>query len=69
MKIRIMGTIPELEVAQRYYKSLGNEDYVAGVEISRVYLNRGSTCVGRVYVDITYSNLENAKSSLPAVKK
>lgn len=54
MKIRIMGTSPELEVAKQYYQSLEDESYVKSVTVSRFYPNRGSSTVFRLYIDIEY---------------
>lgn len=54
MKIRITGTIPELEVAKQYYQSLESESYVKSVTVSRFYPNRGSNTVFRLYIDIEY---------------
>lgn len=54
MKIRITGTKAELEVAKQYYQSLENESYVKSVEVSRLYINRGSSTVFRLYIDIEY---------------
>ena len=54
MKIRIMGTSPELEVAKKYYLALQNESYVKSVTVSNFYPNRGSSTVFRLYIDIEY---------------
>ena len=57
MKIRIMGTKEELEVASSYYRSLEKEDYVKSVVVSRQYANRGSTTIFSLYIDIDYNDL------------
>ena len=59
MKIRIMGTKEELEVAKEYYSGLSKEDYVKTITISDFYPNRISGNQYRLYIDIEYKNLTN----------
>lgn len=66
MKIRVMGTKPECEQAQRYYLSLGNEDGVKGVSVSKLYPNRKSVNIYRVYIEVEYFDI-SAPSSNPAL--
>lgn len=61
MKIRIMGTIPELDLAKSYYQELEKEIYVKSVVISRYYPNRGSNTVFRLYVEIEYRDIPDTK--------
>ncbi|MDY4592731.1 MAG: hypothetical protein SO434_04960 [Eubacteriales bacterium] len=58
MKIRIMGTQEELAAAERYYRGLEQEPNVKYVSVSRLYPNRGSNMLFRLYVDIEYKDLE-----------
>lgn len=56
MKIRIMGTQAECEYAQRYYAELEkNSDIVKNLIVSKLYPNRGSNTIFRIYIDITYN--------------
>lgn len=61
MKISIMGTIPELDLAKSYYQELEKEIYVKSVVISRYYPNRGSNTVFRLYVEIEYRDIPVTK--------
>ena len=54
MKIRVMGTKRECEIAQEYYLALEKERNVKCVNVSRLYPNRGSNTVFRVYVEVEY---------------
>lgn len=55
MKIRIMGTKEECELATKYYQELERSDKnVRCMTISDLYPNRGSTTVYRLYVDVEY---------------
>ena len=55
MKIRIMGTKEECELATKYYQELERSDEnVRCMTISDLYPNRGSTTVYRLYVDVEY---------------
>lgn len=54
MKIRVMGTEEELCSAVEYYRSLENEDFVKSVIISKLYPNRGSRTIYRLYIDVEY---------------
>lgn len=67
MKIRIMGTRSECEVAQGYYSALEKEVNVKRVTVSGLYPNRGSTMEFRVYVEVEYHSdiLETATAQLP----
>ena len=67
MKIRIMGTKEELEVASSYYRSLEKEDFIKSVVVSKQYQNRGSSTVFRLYIDIEYKDsflLDSSKNKL-----
>ena len=67
MKIRIMGTRSEFEVAQGYYSALEKDANVKRVTVSGLYPNRGSTTEFRVYVEVEYYSdiLETATAQLP----
>lgn len=67
MKIRIMGTRSECEIAQGYYSALEKDVNVKCVTVSGLYPNRGSTTVFRVYVDVEYYSdiLGTATAQLP----
>lgn len=56
MKVRIMGTKAECEMAQSYYKQYGvdNKDFVKSLSVSNLYSNRNTFNIYRVYVDIEY---------------
>ena len=55
MKIRVMGTKAECELAQEYYKEfVHNNEQVQSYSISDLYANRGDSNLYRVYIDITY---------------
>ncbi len=55
MKIRVMGTKEECELAQEYYKEfVHNNEQVQSYSISDLYANRGNSNLYRVYIDITY---------------
>lgn len=61
MKIRIMGTLLELEIARDYYLEYEKSPDVKYVMVSKPYPNRGSNTVFRLYVDIEMkeSTIEN----------
>jgi len=64
MKLRVMGTTEELAAAEKYYRELEKDaENIKSVQISRLYPNRGSTTVSRLYVDIEYREhfLQNSK--------
>lgn len=63
MKIRIMGTKPELLVAKQYYEELNNSPDISYVSISDFYPNRGNDKLYRLYIDIEY------KSELNTLKR
>lgn len=67
MKIRVMGTQSECEVAQGYYSALEKDGNVKRVIVSRMYPNRGSNTEFRVYVEVEYYSdiLETASARLP----
>ncbi len=55
MKIRVMGTKEECELAQEYYKEfVYNNEQVQSYSISDLYANRGNSNLYRVYIDINY---------------
>lgn len=54
MKIRIMGTREKLACARMYYEELERSHGVKSVTISRLYPNRGSNTIYRLYVDVEY---------------
>lgn len=54
MKIRVMGTASECEAARSYYLSLGEQENVKSVEVSRPYPNRDSVNQFRVYITVEY---------------
>ena len=57
MKIRIFGTEAECNLAQDYYKKLESRPEIRYVSVSRLYPNRGSDKLYRVYIDIEYNQL------------
>lgn len=52
MKIRIMGTKAECEAARAFYASL--EPNLKSLTVSRLYPNRGSNTVFRLYIDMEH---------------
>lgn len=65
MKIRVMGTVEELQVARDYYLEYARDPGVKCVTVSQFYPNRGSRNVYRLYVDIEmYENRLLARKSL-----
>ncbi len=55
MKIRVMGTKAECELAQEYYREfVKNNACVKSYSISELYANRGDSNLYRVYIDIDY---------------
>ena len=56
MKIRIMGTSEECELAQGFYRELSKDPAVKSSSVSNLYPNRGSTNQYRVYVEIEYKD-------------
>ena len=56
MKIRVMGTENECCVARVYYEALEREPNVKFVQVSRLYPNRGSNTLFRLYVEVEYKN-------------
>lgn len=55
MKIRVMGTKAECELAQEYYKEFAtNNECVKDYYISKLYPYRGDSNLYRVYIDINY---------------
>jgi len=54
MKIRVMGTMPECQMAKDYYSSLRGQESVKSVSVSEFYPNRGSMEIYRVYIEIEY---------------
>ena len=67
MKIRIMGTLDECHVATAHYRNLEKDPNVKYVQVSDPYVNRGSSTLYRVYVDIEYHSiiLETATARAP----
>lgn len=56
MKLRVMGTKDECLLAQEYYRALEHQDNVKYVEVSKLYPNRGSNTVFRVYIEVVYNS-------------
>ena len=56
MKLRVMGTEDECKLAQKYYGALEQQDNVKYVEVSRLYPNRGSNTLFRVYIEVVYKS-------------
>ena len=54
MKIRVIGTKEECEVAKRYYNGLRENPQTKSVEISRLYPCRGSSELFRIYIEVNY---------------
>lgn len=67
MKIRVMGTRSECEVAQGYYSALEKDSNVKFVVVSELYPCRGSTTLFRVYIEVEYYSdiLETASARVP----
>ena len=65
MKIRVMGTENECRVARTYYENLEREPNVKFVQVSKLYPNRGSNTLVRVYVEVEYKS--EALESLPGL--
>ena len=65
MKIRVMGTENECRVARTYYENLEREPNVKFVQVSKLYPNRGSNTLFRVYVEVEYKS--EALESLPGL--
>ena len=54
MKLRITGTKDECLLAQEYYRALEHQDNVKYVEVTKLYPNRGSNKLFRVYIEVMY---------------
>ena len=67
MKIRIMGTKDECELARKYYRELEKDSNVKSVVVSMLYANRGSSTVFRVYVDIEYRDVVLAQNLIQGI--
>ncbi len=67
MKIRIMGTQEECNIAKSYYQTLSNDENVKNISISNLYPNRGSSNQYRLYVEIDY--YETMVSTTKAIAK
>lgn len=67
MKIRIMGTKDECELARKYYRELEKDTNVKSVVVSDLYANRGSSTVFRVYVDIEYRDVVLAQNLIRGI--
>lgn len=67
MKIRIMGTKDECELARKYYRELEKDPNVKSVVVSMLYANRGSSTVFRVYVDIEYRDVVLAQNLIQGI--
>lgn len=59
MKIRVMGTENECCVARAYYEALEREPNVKFVQVSKLYPNRGSNTLFRLYVEVEYKDEPN----------
>ena len=71
MKIRVMGTLDECNVATAYYRELEKDSNVKYVQVSSPYVNRGSSTLYRIYVEIEYHSiiLETATARAPLPSK
>lgn len=70
MKLRVMGTQEECALAKEYYRALERQENVKYVEVSRIYSNRGSNTLFRVYIEIVYkSEIEEIKRLLAEGKE
>ncbi len=67
MKMRIMGTKDECELARKYYRELEKDTNVKSVVVSDLYANRGSSTVFRVYVDIEYRDVVLAQNLIRGI--
>ena len=56
MKLRVMGTKDECFLAQEYYRALENQNNVKYVDVSKLYPNRGSNTLFRVYIEVVYKS-------------
>lgn len=54
MKLRVMGTRDECEIARAYYAALEAQANIKYVSVSTLYPNRNSDKLFRVYIDIEY---------------
>ncbi len=54
MKIRVIGTKEECEVAKRYYNGLREHSQTKSVSVSKFYPCRGSAELFRVYIEVEY---------------
>lgn len=54
MKIRVMGSKDECNVAAAYYRELEKDPNVKLVQVSNLYANRGSSTAFRLYVEVEY---------------
>ena len=52
MKIRVMGTANECEVAKTYYLAIGKQENVKSVSVSKPYANRNSVNIYRLYIEV-----------------
>lgn len=64
MKIRVTGTASECEAAREYYLSLGEQENVKSVSVSKPYANRNSVNVYRLYVDVEYYDDREAATTM-----
>lgn len=71
MKLRVMGTRSECEVAQGYYLALAKDSNVKSVSVSELYPNRNSVNLFRVYIEVEYYSdiLETASAAAPIPKR
>ena len=67
MKIRIMGTKDECELARKYYRELEKDANVKKVVVSAPYANRGSSTEFRVYIDIEYRDVVLAQNLIQGI--
>ena len=64
MDIRITGTVEECNAAADYYAALEKQDNVRYVTVSRLYPNRGSNKLFRLYIQVEYYAERDAAATL-----
>ncbi|MBQ8291890.1 MAG: hypothetical protein IJX88_05245 [Clostridia bacterium] len=65
MKLRVWGTKPECEAALSYYRQLEEDPNVMYVQVSKLYGDRGSSKLFRLYIEVMY----HSEPVLPMIEK
>ncbi len=69
MKIRVMGTANECEVAKTYYLAIGKQENVKSVSVSKPYANRNSVNIYRLYIEVECSDEMGTVTTSPKSPK